>query len=275
MDKHTTPVPAAARPLTTDAVFGAPCWVSLLARDLKASQEFYGAVLGWEFRAGKLGENFTVAFSHGIPVAGMGALAPALQVAVAWTPYFAVADADKASARIMERSGTIAVGPLRFVLGRGVLAADRDGAAFGIWEGQLLADWEEWRDHAPAWIALRTRDAFEAAIFYGEVLEWATDRPGCCEVEYENEEVLLRSGAHIVARLSSGALEAAPDPLVRPHWQVHFRVSDVQTCVRAAAEHGGTVTGQETGAGGPEATLRDPDGGLFTINETAPVGMEA
>ena len=46
-------------------------------------------------------------------------------------------------------------------------------------------DWITWRRHTPAWLGLRTRDAFDAAIFYGEVLDWATDRPGSCQVEYE------------------------------------------------------------------------------------------
>lgn len=267
MDEHTASAPP-ARPTTTDAVVGAPCWVGLLARDVQAAQEFYGAVLGWSFRAGKLGENFVVALDHGSPIAGIGALAPALQVAVAWMPYFAVADAEATAARIMERSGTIAVGPIAFVLGRGVLAADRDGAAFGLWEGRLVDEWEQWRERAPAWIGLRTRDAFEAAIFYGEVLGWASDRPGSCTVEYENEEVVLRSGGHMVARLSSGAMPASPDPLVRPRWRVHFRVPDLEHCVRTARALGGAVTVLETGSGGPEATLRDPDGGLFTIVES-------
>jgi predicted enzyme related to lactoylglutathione lyase len=270
MDKHTTqslPSP----PTTTDAVSGAPCWVSLMTRDLKAAEEFYGAVLGWQFRATELGEDFAIALHRGSPVAGIGALAPALQLAVAWTPYFAVTDADETAARIRERSGTIAVGPLPFVVGRGALAADRDGAVFGIWEGKLVDDWEAWRDHAPAWIGLQTRDAFEAAIFYGEVLGWASGHPGGCEVEYENETVVLRNGGHIVGRLSSGALEAAPDPLVRPRWQVHFRVADVRRCVQVARAQGGTVIAQEMTPLGPEATLRDPDGGLFTVNQALPV----
>ncbi|GHH73360.1 hypothetical protein GCM10018793_12000 [Streptomyces sulfonofaciens] len=268
MDKDTTQSPV--RPTTSDEVFGAPSWVSLMTRDKKAAKDFYGAVMGWEFRAGKLGEEFTVALHNGAPVAGIGALAPALQVGVAWIPYFAVSNADETAARVRERSGTMAVGPLSFVLGRGALAADRDGAAFGIWEGRLLDEWVEWRDHAPAWAGLHTRDAFEAAIFYGEVLGWATGRPGACQVDYVDDEVVLRSDGHVVARLSSGALEDAPDPLVRPRWQVHFRVPDVARCIETARAHGGTVTEDHTASGVPEATLRDPDGGLFTVNAVTP-----
>ncbi|MFI6284776.1 VOC family protein [Streptomyces sp. NPDC051018] len=265
MDKKTGPADAPATTSSAD-VFGAPCWVSLMARDLKASQDFYGAVLGWGFRRDRLGDEFSVAMLDGAPVAGIGALAPTLQVAVTWTPYFAITDADEAAARIRERSGTVAVGPLAFSLGRGALASDRDGAVFGIWEGALIPDWQSGHKDAPAWLLLRTRNAFDAAIFYGEVLEWASGRPGCCDVRYENDEVVLVSNGHVLARLSSGALGAAPDPLLRPRWDVHFPVDDVDATARTALDRGGAVLDRRTTADGhEEAVVRDPDGALFTI----------
>ncbi|GAA2251643.1 VOC family protein [Streptomyces amakusaensis] len=265
MNEKTDPAFAPGMASSTEMV-GAPCWVSLMARDLAASQEFYGSVLGWDFRRGKLGDGFSVALDDGAPVAGIGGLAGTLQVAVAWTPYFAVADADAAAARIRERSGTVAVGPLAFSLGRGALAADRDGAVFGIWEGALIPDWQSGHQDAPAWLLLRTRDAFDAAIFYGEVLDWAAERSGSCDVSYENDEVVLISNGHVLARLGSGARGAAPDPMARPRWDIHFPVSDVDATCRAARDGGGTVLGRwTTDAGVDEAALADPDGALFTI----------
>jgi predicted enzyme related to lactoylglutathione lyase len=236
-----------------------------MTRDLEEAHDFYGRVLGWRFRPARLGDEFSVAMVDGKPVAGIGALAHALQVAVAWTPYFAVRDADETAGRIRERSGTIAVGPLTFTSGRGALAADRDGAVFGIWEGELFAGWGTWRNEAPASLRLRTRDAFEAAIFYGQVLEWASDKPGACEVEYANEEVLLRCGGQILARLSSGALEAAADPTVRPRWQVIFTVPDVDEAAKMAVKLGGTIMEEQKTSLGEEITLRDTEGGLFTV----------
>ncbi|MEU9015038.1 hypothetical protein AB0D12_35920 [Streptomyces sp. NPDC048479] len=52
-------------------------------------------------------------------------------------------------------------------------AADRDGAVFGMWEGRHCAG------RRPQ---LRTRDAFDATIFYAEVFGWAGNEPGSCEV---------------------------------------------------------------------------------------------
>ncbi|MFJ5265067.1 VOC family protein [Streptomyces sp. NPDC088387] len=261
MNHNTTPARPAPDVVLTRSVFGAPCWVSLTSRDLDTTESFYTAVLGWKWRKVTLGDHFRIALADGVPVAGIAAVASMWQMAVAWTPYFAVISADEAVSRAHERGGTTAVGPISLPPGRAALLADRDGAAFGIWEGRLMGNWEAWRRSAPAFIRLQTRDAFDAAIFYGEVLEWASDRPGSCEVHYEGDEVVLRSGGDVVARIRSGALGAAPDPTLRPHWQVHFAVEDVSACTRAAELHGGSVLSKTA----DEAVLRDPDGARFTV----------
>lgn len=261
MNHDTTCTSGATDVVSTHSVFGAPCWVSLTSRDMQATEDFYQAVLGWEWRTAKLGDRFRIALQDGAPVAGIAGVATMWQVAVAWTPYFAVPSADEAVSRARERGGTVAVGPLSFPPGRAALLADRDGATFGIWEGDLFTDWDAWRRVAPAFIKLHTRDAFDAAIFYGQVLDWATERPGCCEVHYEGNEVVLRSRGTVVARISSGALEAAPDPTIRPHWQIHFAVADVEACAKVVEKNGGTVLRQNE----KEAVLRDPDGAQFTV----------
>jgi predicted enzyme related to lactoylglutathione lyase len=252
--------------VVSDPARGAPCWVSLAARDLEAPEEFYGSVLGWEFRATSLGERFAIGLLGGRPVAGIGAIASELQVAVAWMPYFAVAQADEAAARIRERSATVALGPMAFaVSGRALLAADRDGAVFGVWDGRMPGGWQTWRDEGPVVVRLRTRDAFEAAIFYGGVLEWDENGPDAVTVAYEDDEVVVRSRRSVVARLSSGAVGAAPDPNLRPHWGVQFRVPDVAACVRAARALGGSVLDRGTSPAGEYADLCDPDGARFTV----------
>ncbi|MEU6678452.1 VOC family protein [Streptomyces sp. NPDC046925] len=245
-------------------VFGAPCWVSLTTHDLGAAEEFYHAVLGWDWRIGKLGDQYRFASVDGVPVAGVSAVEAMGQAAVAWTPFFAASDANATVARSQERGGTTAVGPLSFPPGRAALLADRDGAVFGVWEGELVADWEDWRRAAPVFVELHTRDAFDAAIFYAEVLGWASAAAGCCEVGYEDERVVLRNEGDVVARIHSGAVEAAPDPAIRPRWQIHFTVADVDACARAARDHGGSVLEGETGAA--EAVLADPDGARFVVN---------
>ncbi|MFE6158054.1 VOC family protein [Streptomyces sp. NPDC056486] len=250
--------------VASSSVFGAPCWVSLSAHDLRAAEDFYHAVLGWDWRIGKLGDQYRFASVDGVPVAGISAVESMAQTSVAWTPFFAASNADETVARSQERGGTTAVGPLSFPPGRAALLADRDGAVFGIWEGELVADWEKWRRAAPVFMELHTRNAFDAAIFYAEVLGWASEAPGCCEVHYEDEEVVLRSRGDVVARIHSGAVESAPDPAIRPHWQIHFTVADVEACAKAAQAHGGSVV--QRASDSTEAVLSDPGGARFAVN---------
>ncbi|MER7762777.1 VOC family protein [Streptomyces sp. NPDC097619] len=245
-----------------------------MTRDLAAAERFYGRVLGWDFRHTRLGEGFRMAFHEGTPVAGIGDLADRLSVPVAWTPYFAVEDADATGARVTERSGTVAVGPVSFGTGRAALAADRDGAVFGIWQGAVIPDWHVGREEAPAWLELRTRHAFDAAVFYGEVLEWACGRDDCCDPQFDAGHVVLRRNGRPVARLRGGDHEEAPDPSIRPRWHVYFRVPDLDAAVAAAEELGARPTAEHGRDDRNRwTTLRDPQGALFGIS--APLGEDA
>ncbi|MEU3708692.1 VOC family protein [Streptomyces catenulae] len=259
--------PATAAP--TVPIHGAPCWVNLMTRDLRSTQDFYTEVLGWKFRPGSLGDEFCVALDDGRPVAGIAQLTQRLRGSTAWTPYFAVDSADDVAARVRERGATVAVGPLEFGTGRAALASDRDGAVFGFWEGQTLR-WSVGRANAPACLELRTRDAFAAAIFYAEIFDWATQRPGGCDVTYEDEQVIVRQDRHIVATLRGGGVEEAPDPHLRPRWHVHFQVRDLPSVISAAVAAGGTVMSPapQTGRPGGRSMICDPHGALFTVTDT-------
>ncbi|MCF3965039.1 VOC family protein [Streptomyces fuscigenes] len=241
-----------------------------MTHDLGSARDFYGAVLGWRFRATPLGGEFAVALDEdGSPVAGVGAVAGSLRAGVAWLPYFGVADADATAARIRERGATVAVGPLTMTAGRAALAADPQGATFGFWAGMTMDNWSVGRGAAPATVRLRTRDAFAAAIFYAEVLGWAAGPESRCDVRYEEDHVRVTVDGCTVAELYGGALETPPDPQVRPRWEVHFRVRDLAAAIRAATAAGGSVAlpaAPDPANGAAQiVTLRDPDGGLFTL----------
>ncbi|MYR98487.1 MULTISPECIES: VOC family protein [unclassified Streptomyces] len=258
-------------PITTEArpVRGAPCWVNLLVRDLPAAQAFYAAVLGWKFDdSDLLGEGFSVALADGRPVAGIGARSPFLAAPTVWTPYFASADVNGTADRIRERGATVAVGPLAVGEGRAAIASDRDGAVFGIWEGAAPL-WSGAAGSLP-WLELWTRDAFEAALFYGEVFSWPRPGPDGVDVAYEEEQIVARVGGRPMAVLSGGAVGSAPDPRIRPRWIVHFQVDDAS---RAAvqADRAGGETFPSPGVRSSEYVVRDPEGALFTVAEEAGV----
>ncbi|MFC9596230.1 VOC family protein [Streptomyces sp. NPDC056944] len=260
---------------TTGDAGGAPCWLNLSARDLEAAQRFYGAVLGWTFRPGDLGDAYVVGERDGVPVAGIAPVAAEPAVPVAWTVFFGVDDADAAVARIRERGGTVGVGPMAFPpQGRAAFATDLEGAVFGVWEGRLVSRWHVGERQAPAWVELHSRDAFDAAVFYGGVLGWADGRPGASEVSYEHDRVVLRRDGEAVARLNSGPVESAsPSPQLRPRWLVRFRVRDLEEAQAAVVAHGGSVVpgGEWAGVRPPggdderRVVVLDPDGALFTV----------
>ncbi|MDQ8704006.1 VOC family protein [Streptomyces sp. LHD-70] len=254
-------------------VIGAPCWLSLVARDREAAERFYGAVLGWTFRQGGMfGRAFSLAEDEGVPVAGIGAVAGEFAVPVVWTPYFAVDEADAAVARVRERGGTVGVGPVTYPAGgRAALVTDQEGAVFGIWDGDVLSEWTIGAERSPAWIELHARNAFDSAIFYGEVLGWGEgDGDSSCATSYEEDQVVLRRQGRPVARMNSGPVEqAAPKPQLRPRWLVHFRVEDLDEAVSRALEHGGSTLPDADWADSPtrQVTVRDPDGALFTLDQ--------
>ncbi|MEV6316565.1 VOC family protein [Streptomyces sp. NPDC051776] len=255
-------------PVTTRAIQGAPCWVSLMAHDLEASRAYYASVLGWDYKPGFQGQgNYSIALAHGTPVAGLGTGGRVVGFPVSWTPYFAADSADRAAERVRERVATVAVGPLEFGKGRLVVAADPEDAVFGIWQGEIDPDWRVgWGTGAPARLELRTRDPFASALFYGGVFDW--DAPGAdhIDVRYEDERVVLRIAGHAVADLRGGGEEAAPDPHMRPQWHVYFSVDDVEAAVRKGVEAGGTIVCPPSASHfGPVASLRDPEGGLFHV----------
>ncbi|WP_344569997.1 VOC family protein [Streptomyces axinellae] len=249
-----------------DSVPGVPCWVSLTTRNRQATEEFYGAVLGWSFEDSTLGPGFRVATREGEPVAGFNEGAVSWQLPVRWTVFFSVEDAGRAAERINERGATVAVGPIRLGMGRAAMAADPYGAPFGVWQGALPRGWGLGAGHAPAWLELVTRDAFAAALFYGEVLEWAKNPSHGVSYEEQDDEVHILIDGETVAGLRGGGVEAAPDPQARTRWEVFFRALDLDGALAAAEQAGGEIlTPPERVTHGHVASLRDPDGGLFCL----------
>ena len=265
MDTGAGPDPRPAGALRVPCLPGAPSWVSLLADDPAAAQDFYGPLLGWSFEAPlKQARGYVVAQAQGVQVAGIGPLPAQGRFSATWTTFFGVVDVDAAVARVRERMGRVGAGPLTSWAGRIALASDPDGAVFGLWEGRVGPARDLPVPGAPTWAELST-DAFAAALFYGDVLDWAAHDPDHLDMAWEHERVVLRVDGKETAALGT-ADERTDGPPVRPHWHLSFAVDDLHRALVRAVRLGAVRVGAPVSTPyGDTAELQDPEGAPFSL----------
>lgn len=242
---------------------GTPCWVSLMVHDLAATQEFYGALFGWEFRPGpqQLGP-YVRALLDGKEVAGIGQLPPDRHLPIAWTTYLATDDADATAESIRHCGGTVGVGPLDAgEAGRMAIASDPAGAVFGVWQGGAhLGAVVAGPPGTPAWNELVTRETSAVGKFYQAVFGYAMEPAAGADPDH----VRLCLDGHPVASLH-GVGSALPRDK-GAHWMTYFEAADVDAAAARVAGLGGRVlTEPHTTASGRVAMVADPEGAVFTL----------
>ncbi|MEU6393479.1 VOC family protein [Streptomyces sp. NPDC046939] len=247
---------------------GTPCWVSLMVHDMAATQEFYGALFGWEFRPGpqQLGP-YARALLDGKEVAGIGRLPSDRHLPIAWTPYLASDDVDATAASVRLCGGTVGVGPLDAgEAGRMAIGSDPSGAVFGVWQAaEHLGMAVTGVPGAVAWNELLTRETASVTKFYRSVFGYA-------------EEAVVSADFDCVTLLVEGrpvaSVQGVGHALPRhrgPHWMTYFEVGDVEEAVERVADLGGhTVTPPRNGSLGRVARVADPEGAEFALVTSAP-----
>ncbi|WP_049572130.1 VOC family protein [Streptomyces sp. SBT349] len=253
------PEPTSYRP-------GALCWADLNAPEPAAAEEFYAAVLGWEYvHAGPAFDHYTYATARRQMVAG---IAPGEQGSGSWIVSFATDDADATAGRITGAGGRIADGPRDFgVQGRSLLAIDTAGAHVGFWQPRahmgagLLGE-----PAALCWAELAVHDGESADRFYESVLGFRAA-----------EHAEAATPGYAAFRLSDGRDDTAvagrtllrPDqPGVDPFWMPYFGVTDTGKAATTAAGEGGSVLHRSTDAiGRGLAVVADPWGATFAVLE--------
>ncbi|MFJ9175713.1 VOC family protein [Streptomyces sp. NPDC102360] len=242
---------------------GTPCWVSLMVHGMAATQEFYGALFGWEFRPGpqQLGP-YARALLNGKEVAGIGQLPPDRQLPIAWTPYMASDDVDATAETVRHCGGTVGVGPLDAgEAGRMAIGSDPAGAVFGIWQaaehgGSAVTG----VPGAMAWNELVTRETASVAKFYQAVFGYTEEAVVSADFDFLTLHLADRPVASV-----HGVGHALPRDQ-GPHWMTYFTVDDVDEAVERVADLGGhVVSAAREGSHGRVATVADPEGAEFSV----------
>ena len=114
---------------------GAPTWFELHTDDFAAAVPFYRNVLGWQPVSLGDSDEFRMVV-HGEPSDAQAGIYDGarddLDQESAWMPYFAVADADRAAARIRELGGALLDEPVDTPFGRTVHGVDPLGTLFTL-----------------------------------------------------------------------------------------------------------------------------------------------
>ncbi|MFH7336806.1 VOC family protein [Streptomyces hygroscopicus] len=226
---------------------GTPCWLDAQLPDLEGGKRFYGELFGWSFREGEAGSVW--ATLGGRPVAQLERKADGRMPTV-WTVYFATPDVQTLSRRIVAAGGQIVVGPYPVAeLGRAALAADPEGAVFGLWQARRHPGFG--RRHEPgtfAWAQLYTRDTTGANTFYGGLFHHALFAPGA-EPDFGRADIT----------------DVFPAEMP-PHLLAHFRVTGLDEALGVVRRLGGRVQAPpfETSYG-RVAVVTDNQGASFAL----------
>lgn len=259
---------------------GVPCWVDTWQPDADAAMSFYTQIFGWEAEdtmpEGVEGTHYMCRL-RGRDVAAIASRPEGAPDVTAWTTYVWVDDVDATASRARDGGGRVLVEPFDALDGgRIAVIADPAGAVIGTWQpgthrgAQLVNE-----PSAYAMSALMTNDAEGSKRFYGDVFGWYTESFAMGENEMvlwlvpgyvggEPEQPVRRDVAAAMLPLESNGDGPAP------HWNVDFRIDDVDATASKVEELGGQVVTSPydiPGTGMRQGVFSDPQGATFSLTQ--------
>jgi uncharacterized protein len=257
--------------VTTPYATGTPCWVDLTAKDQQVALAFYRDLLGWHGRPGpaEFG-GYAVCDLDGHAVAGIGRATKPKGVPerqTAWTSYLASTDAKATQDAIAAAGGTVLAPVADFGdLGRMLVAADPQGAVFGVWQAKEFSGAGVVNEPGTLiWNELHTGDVKAATVFYGEVFDIKVEPMEGSDAAYWH----LQVGGREVGGLTLLDNDA---PDTAAHWLTYFAVDDIDSTVDALVRSGGTVLSPPTDMmAGRTSVVADPEGATFAMIKPQPM----
>ena len=241
---------------------------------MEAAKAFYAAVFGWRYEDLPTpdGRSYSKAFLGDDLITVIAPQNPQQEssgTAAQWNIYFAVADAGAIVEETPHAGGAVEFGPEEVEdTGVMVFLAPPGGGTTGVWQpGTHIGTARYNESGALAWAELLTPEpqaavAFFQQLFGHEVTEYPQDDGG-------TYTTLMVDGAE-VAGVAPAAEEDGDDEDGEPGsrgWQVYFGVSSVKEAVLSAVAAGAEVLVEPEfdDDGGTIATLKDPQGGVFSV----------
>lgn len=264
---------------------GVPSWVDIETDDIDTTTRFYGALFDWTFveeAPSGAGPRYLIAQLGGQDVAGVGRRASPDALTATWSTYIAVDDADETADRITSAGGGVLRGPTDGGPGgRSVIATDPAGVQFRLLQAGRRPGAQRVNEPG-AWnfSDLHSAEPSAVAPFYSEVFGWELQDAGFASLVR-----LPGYGAHLRDTIDPGIYDrqsaigddgsfadavawmAATGEGERPHWHVSFTVADRDDAADRVERFGGTVLDHADSEWTREATVRDPQGGEFTISQ--------
>jgi predicted enzyme related to lactoylglutathione lyase len=252
-------------PQRTSYSQGTPCWVDLQTTDPDGARSFYSDLFGWKYDDQPMGDGqvYSMALKDGGQVAAISGQSPEMLAAGTppmWNTYLAVDDVDASTAKVAQAGGTVGMEPFDvFEAGRMSFVLDPAGAPVAFWQAVNHIGATVVNEHGTLiWNELTVPDPAGTARFYEQVLGvTAKTQDFGSGTEYTTLDVDGRS----VAGADTPGMEGVP-----PHWHVYFGVDDVAASAAQVTVLGGTVlAGPMDTPVGPMATVRDPQGAVFSL----------
>ncbi|MEW2246991.1 VOC family protein [Streptomyces sp. NPDC058733] len=230
---------------------GVPCWVDAQLPDVEAGKRFYGELFGWSFEPA-YGDSVW-AHLDGEPVAALARKADG-RLPTVWTVHFATPDAEALARRVQAAGGQVVTAPTRVGdLGVAVLATDREGAVFGLWQPDGHPGFGRRHEEGSfGWVELYTRDTAAANTFYGDLFHDAL------------------FGADAEPDFGRAPVSDVFPAEMPPHFLVHFRVADCAQALGRVQRLGGRLQAEPfTTSYGTVAVVTDDQGASFALLERA------